>query len=83
MNGEILKVTYSPLDSYELKRNNMIVNISNLEDCNKLVNEGWSINDSFNMKKNAPMVNLFALILPFLYMSILTINKKYSNRSKF
>ena len=83
VNGEIVKVAYSPLDSYELKRNNMIVNISNLEECNKLVNEGWSINDSFDMKKNAPMVNLFALILPFLYMSILTINKKYSNRSKF
>ena len=83
VNGEILKVTYDPLDSYELKKNNMIVNISNLEDCNKLVNEGWSIKDSFIMKKNAPLVNLFGFLLPFLSMLIFTLKNKYSENSRF
>jgi hypothetical protein len=83
VNGQIINIIYDPLDSYELIKNNNITKISTNDDCYKLVSEGYSLNDSFSMQKNAPPINLFAFLLPFLSMSIFKLKNKYLDKSKF
>ena len=66
INGQIINVELDALNSSIMSKNFNEIKIDNIFDCQKLLDEGWSLSDQFTRKKAPPYLSILFLIFPIL-----------------
>ena len=70
INGEFREIYTESVTSYQISKNKSFKTIFNLEECKKLINDGWIFKDPYVSTKNPPLINLLIYFFPFCYFHI-------------
>ena len=76
INGEFREIYTESVTSYQISKNKSFKTIFNLEECKKLINDGWIFKDPYVSTKNPPLINLLIYFFPFLLFSYKNIKNK-------
>ncbi len=77
INGQIINVELDAFNSYSISNGFNEVKIYNIFDCQKFLDEGWSISDQYIRKKAPPYLSILLLIFPILIEFLILLKNKY------
>ncbi len=77
INGQIINIELDAFNSFTMYKNLNEVKIDNILDCQKFVEEGWSLSDQFTRKKEPPYLSILFLLFPILIEFFILFKNKF------